>query len=560
MGYVAPSEPYIMHTIRNSLIPSITPPHRTRLRAFLLAGAFLAAGLARSPADEPTAASKPPAAVESPSRWPDGRVLFNESESERRIRAALDRPARFEFHDTEWSEVASWIEKTYELPVRLDVPSLTALESSGETRRADGVGDDRPLRVALRQLLARGERTFVIRHGSLVITSEVAAAIETPLRIYQVHDLVVRPDDPTASYPELDDLVDQIQMRCGVPTWREQGGTQGECRPVEAPGVLALAVVNTEEVHEEITKFLSLLRAARTDEVRRLQAATPAAIVAASQARRQQGGGFGGFATPPSDAPPPLPPPPPLPRGKVIRNEPGVSDPIQDALNGPAAFDAEKQRLDEYAAAIEKQFRIPVRLDHEALHADGRGPETLIRPRCRGQTLADALDLALDEEGLTWIVRDERLCLTTKTAAETHTHVYVYQMHDLVAHDALAVGQEPDLEYWVEAITSLRAPETWREGTGSPSDIRAYHAAGVQAIVIEQTGHVHRQIEQFLDLVREAHVPQLYEAQRRRPIVIREPAPVPPAAPAPPTPPGTVPPSTVPPPNTPTNQAGGGMF
>jgi hypothetical protein len=503
-----------------------------------------AAAEPEAPANVAAGAASPAA---SPAPWPDGRVFFRQSESERRIRAALDRPARFEFHDAPWSEVASWLEKTYELPVRVDLSAIAALESSSETRPADGVGDDRPLGVALRRLLARGDRAFVVKHGSLVITSKVAAETETSLRLYQVHDLVVGPDDPTAAYPEFDDLIHEVQLRCGKETWRGFSGSQGECRPIEAPGVLALAIVNTEEIHEKVVSFLAMLRIARSDDVRRIQATAPSSSFV-RRARHQQGGGMGGFSVVQANPMPPLPPPPPLPRGKVIRN-PNATDPIQDALNRAAAFEAEEQRLDEYATAIETQFRIPVRLDEEALTADGKGPETLINPRCHGCTLADALARGLDEQGLTWTVRDERLHLTTKTAAETNTRSYVYQMHDLVAHDSLAVGEQPDLDTWVETITSVIAPETWREGSGPPSDIGALHAAGLQVIVIDQTDHVHRQIEQFLELVREARVPELYEAQRRRPIVVREPAPGPSAVPGPPAPP-----------NTPTGQSGAGMF
>src|SRR5690606_1933585 len=105
--------------------------------------------------------------------------------------------------------------------------------------------------------------TTVVHRDVLLITTRTAAETMVLTRIYQVHDLVVMPNDPTAAHPDFESLIELITSTIAPETWREAGGTQGEVRQFNGPGVLALVVTHTHGAHEQIESLLTALRAAQ---------------------------------------------------------------------------------------------------------------------------------------------------------------------------------------------------------------------------------------------------------------------------------------------------------
>jgi tetratricopeptide (TPR) repeat protein len=81
---------------------------------------------------------------------------------------------------------------------------------------------------------------------------------------------------------------------------------------------------------------------------------------------------------------------------------------------------------------IELRHKINIELDVAALTADGKGTETIINKTLKDLTLKSALRLILEEHGLTYVIENEVLVITTKTAAETKTPTRVYPVADLV--------------------------------------------------------------------------------------------------------------------------------
>lgn len=81
---------------------------------------------------------------------------------------------------------------------------------------------------------------------------------------------------------------------------------------------------------------------------------------------------------------------------------------------------------------LELRHKINVELDITALTADGKGSETLITKSLKDLTLRSALRLLLEEQALTYVIENEVLLITTKTAAETKTPTRVYPVADLV--------------------------------------------------------------------------------------------------------------------------------
>ncbi|MBA4019687.1 MAG: hypothetical protein C0483_21190 [Pirellula sp.] len=269
------------------LVPSFV------LSLLLIAGPHVA----RSEEAKPTEKPAPTAAVD----LPEGRTISADTDLEKRIRAALDEPVEMQYLDTQLGDVARDLSLRYKIPVEYDYASLNAAGLN-----VDGKGDitlfsfqrrEGSLRSALRLLLATAGLTFVVRNDTLLFTTKTAAEAMTSTRIYQVHDLVVMPNDPTAAHPDFDTLVELITTTILPESWRAAGGSAGEIKSFRGPGVLALVVTHTDAAHEQVESLLKTLRAAREPKVQDLQRqAKPAEDKdAAAKKARSTGGSGGGF-------------------------------------------------------------------------------------------------------------------------------------------------------------------------------------------------------------------------------------------------------------------------
>ena len=201
---------------------------------------------------------------------PEGRTISADSSLEKRIRTALDEPADVQYLDTELKDCALDLSLRYKIPVQLDVTALTADGKAPDTTFSLSVREG-SLRNALRLLLNTQALTFVVRNDTLLFTTKTAAEAMTSTRIYQVHDLVVMPNDPTATHPDFDTLIEIITTTVLPESWRAAGGVAGEIKSFRGPGMLALVVTHNDAGHEQIESLLKTLRAAREPKVQELQ-------------------------------------------------------------------------------------------------------------------------------------------------------------------------------------------------------------------------------------------------------------------------------------------------
>jgi len=445
--------------------------------------------------------------------WPVGRVLSSENAVERQIRAALDAPCTDDWTALTLADLAAKLEERLQATVLLDLPALMAdgrdpeLKLRGQTR-------GRSLRQELQALLDPLDVKALVRNESLWLTTGTAAETMTSLRVYQVHDLVVAGGDEYVD-PDFSSLMHLIYAQCGPDDWCENGGRIGVMQAFEGPGVMALVVVHTDEGHDEIARLLAQLRAARVADVARLQANPEN-----SQERRRymSGGGIDGQMS--DFHGPPLLPPPPLPRGKTLHARSKAEQNICDALKQPAAFDWKAKSLFDVPEEFEAKYDIHIELDEPALLADGKCAQTLLTFHWRDGSLGSALKNMLDFQALTYVVADDALRITTKTNYETLEFVSVYQVHDLLMEGSSQIKPRADFVPLSELITNSIQPEIWRD---NQLYICEYESHGIQVLVIRHTQKVLEEIDDLFDLLRDAHVPAVYEAQRRRPIVARKP-------------------------------------
>lgn len=207
------------------------------------------------------------------SKLPPGKTISRQSAAEAAVRSALDEVVEFGTKETTLAALAKQLGEKYEIAVVLDLAELKAHEKSPETTVDPLVGKT-SLRKALRAMLKVHDLTIVVRNDALVITSTAAAELETPVRLYQVHDLVVAPNDPDGR-PDYYALIDLITATIEPESWREAGGTQGEVKSFDGPGVMALVVTQTEEIHEQIEALLADLREAKVPGLAELQSRRP---------------------------------------------------------------------------------------------------------------------------------------------------------------------------------------------------------------------------------------------------------------------------------------------
>lgn len=281
------------------------------LSPFAYVAVLAAIAVARLPttavADEPATKSETKseakkAELPSPLTWPVGKVVFQQSEECKKIREILLQPTEFQYLDTPLGDVVSDLEMRHKLNIELDMEALAA----------DGKGSDLPITKTLKdvtlesglRLILEGQGlTYLIKNDVLLLTTKTAASAPENLstRLYQVHDLVVAPNDPTALKPDFDSLIELLTNTIRQQDWMDNGGTIGFIHSFRGPGILALVATHDEQGHREIEQLLKMLRESRLPQIVEAQERQP---LDTSKPFHGMGGGNGNsISTPPTTVP-----------------------------------------------------------------------------------------------------------------------------------------------------------------------------------------------------------------------------------------------------------------
>ena len=90
------------------------------------------------------------------------------------------------------------------------------------------------------------------------------------------------------------------------------------------------------------------------------------------------------------------------------------------------------KRLADAVSYLENYHEIQIELDTKALEAIALTTETPVTKKLSGVTLRSALKLLLRDLGLTYVIKDEVLQITTPEEAENQLITKVYPVADLV--------------------------------------------------------------------------------------------------------------------------------
>jgi hypothetical protein len=228
------------------------------------------------------------------------------SEGQSKILAALNQSTEFDFQQWPLTDVASYFKQKHEIEILLDNKALSNAGVSTDTPISEALKKI-TLRSALKLLLGQLDLTYVVGDGYLLITSKAEAESKLSFKVYPVEDLVTldsafrpaRPkpderDDPslqsevinpsnfgglgvgTARRDEAGDfpgLINMITSSVSPTTWDEVGGPGSI---TANPNSQAIAVSQTDEVHEEIVELLAALRRVRDEQLAAAKPLEPA--------------------------------------------------------------------------------------------------------------------------------------------------------------------------------------------------------------------------------------------------------------------------------------------
>jgi general secretion pathway protein D len=105
---------------------------------------------------------------------------------------------------------------------------------------------------------------------------------------------------------------------------------------------------------------------------------------------------------------------------------------INQALKETTSIDFQNEPLADVIDYLKAKHGIEIQLDNQALTDAAIGPSAPVTRSAKGIRLRSALRLLLDDLGLTWVVHDDVLMITTKERADTDLTTRVYDVADLV--------------------------------------------------------------------------------------------------------------------------------
>jgi hypothetical protein len=141
------------------------------------------------------------------------------------------------------------------------------------------------------------------------------------------------------------------------------------------------------------------------------------------------------------------------------------------------------------------QSDIPVIIDVVSLEDAGIPADEPVSVTLAGVSLRSALKIILGDIGLTWVVEDEVLKITTKEAAAKKEMTRVYPVGDLVS--------PTDEDSWselAEAVQTSVLNGHWQSVDGTGGTVSTVRSA--RALVIRQTQDAHDQIVKLLTSLR----------------------------------------------------------
>ena len=191
----------------------------------------------------------------------------------------------------------------------------------------------------------------------------------------------------------------------------------------------------------------------------------------------------------------------------ATKAERAAAERIESALDQPlkTPLDFVDTPLNSVLQVIAEEYDLPIQFDQGALEASAVSPDIEVSVNLRNISLRSALELMLrQQEGMTYTVDHEVLLITSKDAAAADMEVRIYRIDDLwdLARNEPANGPDSSAPFFTpltKVIVNAVAPDSWAENGRGEGDV---YQLPPGILVVYQSKHVHREIEQFLATVR----------------------------------------------------------
>jgi hypothetical protein len=169
---------------------------------------------------------------------------------------------------------------------------------------------------------------------------------------------------------------------------------------------------------------------------------------------------------------------------------------ILKALNEPTEISFSETPLKTAMTFLSEKHNVQIVIDRRKLEDAGINPDdTLLTRSLKGVRLESALNLMLDQLGLSWTIRHEVLTITSRDAVETELITGVYSVADLITPSPLA-KEEVDYGPLIAVLDNIgRASLFKSEGAISPWR---------GTLVISRDFQSHREMHRLLDALRRA--------------------------------------------------------
>ena len=178
---------------------------------------------------------------------------------------------------------------------------------------------------------------------------------------------------------------------------------------------------------------------------------------------------------------------------------------IRAALKSPAQFEFVNTPLRGVVDYLKDRYHIEVQLDNKALADVGIAPDTPITQSVKDVSLRSALRLMLKEHGLTYVIAEEVLLITTPEDADNKLETKVYPVADLVVPPGATDAEEADFDSLIDLLKQNVRPTSWDDsgGVGSISPFGTN-----LSLVISQNQEVQDEISDVIDRLRKLNKEQ----------------------------------------------------
>jgi hypothetical protein len=198
-----------------------------------------------------------------------------------------------------------------------------------------------------------------------------------------------------------------------------------------------------------------------------------------------------------------------VPFGRIVRaDEPAATSPtekIKNALQSPTQMEFVETPLCDVIDYLKDHHKIEIQLDTRALNEMGISSDTQVTKNLKGISLRSALRLLTADLGLTYVIRDEVLLITSAEQAAQTLCKRVYDVADLVPVEERKEGGAFDA--LANMVAKAGKIDTASKESGA-AWIASFRTAETAVIVVCQTEELQEEIATLLGEVRESKHPQ----------------------------------------------------